>query len=81
MYVINGTVKQALKKHKHYQFLSVPVHWSQRDALFVQFIENQRPLHVSSITFLFSGGGTQTALGILRAYNVSTNTVIYENIE
>jgi hypothetical protein len=76
MYVINWTVKQALKKHKHNQFLSVSVYWSQRDALFVQFIENQRPLHVSSITFLFSGGATQTAFGIMCAYNVSTNTVI-----
>jgi hypothetical protein len=36
-----------------------------------QFIENQRPLHVSNITFSSSGGSVQTALGLLRAYNVS----------
>jgi hypothetical protein len=45
--------------------------WNQRDALFIQFIENPEPLHVSSITCLSSGGAAQTALGILRAYNVS----------
>jgi hypothetical protein len=41
------------------------------NALFIQFIENKRPLHVSSITCSSSGGFTQTELGILRAYNVS----------
>jgi hypothetical protein len=39
-----------------------------RDTLFIQFIENQGPLHVSSITCSTSGGATQTAFGILRAY-------------
>jgi hypothetical protein len=50
--------------------LHLPEYWNQRDALFVQFIENQRSLHVSSIT-CSSGGAEQTAFGILRAYNVS----------
>jgi hypothetical protein len=47
------------------------VYWNQRDVHFIQFIENQRPLHVSSITCSSSGDCTQTAFGILRAYNVS----------
>jgi hypothetical protein len=47
------------------------VQWNQRDALFIQFIENQGTLHVSSITCSSSGCATQTAFGILRAYNVS----------
>jgi hypothetical protein len=38
---------------------------------FIQFIEIQGPLHVSSITCSFSGGATQRVFGILRAYNVS----------
>jgi hypothetical protein len=37
----------------------------------IQFIENQGPLHVSSITCSSSGDAKQTALGILRAYNVA----------
>jgi hypothetical protein len=37
----------------------------------IQFIENQKPLRVSIITCSSSGGDTQAALGILRAYNVS----------
>jgi hypothetical protein len=41
------------------------------DALFIQFTENQEPLHVSSITCSSSGGTTWTALGILLVYNVS----------
>jgi hypothetical protein len=40
---------------------SISVYWNQRDALFIQFIENQRPLHVSSITCSSSGGSAQTA--------------------
>jgi hypothetical protein len=40
--------------------------WNQSDALFIQFIENQRPLHVSSITCSSSEGAAQTAFGILR---------------
>jgi hypothetical protein len=36
-----------------------------------KIIENQGPLHVSNITCSSSGGATQTALGLLRAYNVS----------
>jgi hypothetical protein len=51
--------------------VAVSVQWNQRDALFIQVIENQRPLHVSSITCSSSGGFAQTAFGILRAYNVS----------
>jgi hypothetical protein len=47
------------------------VYWNQRDTLFIQFVENQGPLHASSITCLSSGGATQMAFGILRAYNVS----------
>jgi hypothetical protein len=50
---------------------SISVYWNQHDALFIQFIDSQRPLHVSSITCSSSGGATQTAFGILRAYNVS----------
>jgi hypothetical protein len=50
-------------------------YWSsrrkKRDALFIQFIEHKGPLHVWSITCSSSGAATQTALGILRAYNVS----------
>jgi hypothetical protein len=46
-------------------------YWNQRDALFIQLIENWGPLHVSSITFSSSGGATQAALGILRACYVS----------
>jgi hypothetical protein len=42
------------------------------DALFIQFIEDQGPVHVSSITCSSSVGATKTALGILRAYNVPT---------
>jgi hypothetical protein len=49
----------------------IAVWWNQRDALFIKFIENQGHLHVSSITCLTSGGATQMAFGILRAYNVS----------
>jgi hypothetical protein len=45
------------------------------DALFIHFIENQGPLNVSSITCSSSGGATQTAFGILRAYNVSCSAV------
>jgi hypothetical protein len=41
------------------------------EALFIQFIESQGPLHVSSITCLSSGGVPQTAFGIMLAYNVS----------
>jgi hypothetical protein len=48
----------------------ISVQWNQCDALFFQFIENQGPLHVSSITCSSSGGATQTEFGILRAYNV-----------
>jgi hypothetical protein len=41
------------------------------DALFIQLIENQEPLHVSRITCSFSEGATQTAFGILRACHLS----------
>jgi hypothetical protein len=37
----------------------------------IQFTENQEPLHASSIARSSSGGAPQTALTILRAYNVS----------
>jgi hypothetical protein len=47
---------------------SVSVQWNQHDAFFIQFIENQEPLHVSSISCSSSGGASQTAFGILRAY-------------
>jgi hypothetical protein len=47
------------------------VQWNERDALFIQFIENQQPPHVSRTTCSSTGGAPQTALGILRAYNVS----------
>jgi hypothetical protein len=57
------------KKSASYDYLSVK--WNHRDALFIQFIENQWPLHVSSITCSSSGGVTQTAFGKLRAYNAS----------
>jgi hypothetical protein len=50
---------------------SIPVQLNQRDALFIQFIKNNGPLYVSSITCSSSGGVTQTALGILRACYVS----------
>jgi hypothetical protein len=50
---------------------SISVYWKQREALFIQFIENQRSLHVSSITCPSSGGSAQKAFGILRACNVS----------
>jgi hypothetical protein len=43
----------------------------QSDANFIQSIDNQEPLHVSTITCSFSGGATQAALGILSAYKVS----------
>jgi hypothetical protein len=36
-------------------------------AHFIQFIKNQGPLHVSSVTCSYLGGATQAALGILRA--------------
>jgi hypothetical protein len=38
------------------------------DALFIQFVENQGSLHVSSIICSSSGGDAQTAFGIIRAY-------------
>jgi hypothetical protein len=44
----------------------------QSDAIFIKFIENQEPLHVSSITCSSSRYAAQTALGTFRAYNVST---------
>jgi hypothetical protein len=37
----------------------------------LNLLENQRPLHVSSITFSSSGVAAQKAFGILHAYNVS----------
>jgi hypothetical protein len=37
---------------------------------FIPFIENQEPLHVSSITCLSSGGHAQTVFSIWRANNV-----------
>jgi hypothetical protein len=40
---------------------SLSVYWNQRDALFIQFIENQGPLHVSSINCSSSRGAAQTA--------------------
>jgi hypothetical protein len=43
----------------------------KRDALFIEFAENQGPIHVSSITCSSSGGASQTACGKLHAYNVS----------
>jgi hypothetical protein len=46
---------------------SISVQWNQRDKLCIQFIENQEPLHISSISCSSSGGAAQTALGILRA--------------
>jgi hypothetical protein len=45
--------------------------WNQRYAFFIQFIENQGSLRVSSITCSSSGGTAQAVLSILRAYNVS----------
>jgi hypothetical protein len=45
---------------------SESVSLNQRDALFIQFIENQVPLHISSITCSSSGFAAQTAFGILR---------------
>jgi hypothetical protein len=52
---------------------SISVYWNQRDALLIQLIENQRPVHVSSIIYSSSAGATQTVFGtcVLRAYNVS----------
>jgi hypothetical protein len=50
---------------------SLPVQLNQCDAFCIQFIENQGPLHFSSITCSSSGGATRIALGIVRAYNVS----------
>jgi hypothetical protein len=47
----------------HTSYISI---WNQHDALFIQFIENQEPLHASGITCSSLGGGAQTALGILR---------------
>jgi hypothetical protein len=44
---------------------NVSVSWNQHDAHFIQFIENQGPLCVSSITCSSSGGTTQTAFGIV----------------
>jgi hypothetical protein len=49
----------------------ISISWNQRDARFIQYTENQEPLHFSSITCSSSGGATQTAFGIVRAYNVS----------
>jgi hypothetical protein len=60
--------KRKTKKYFYIREYSISVYWNQRGALFIQFIENQRPLHVSSITCSSSGGTTQTAFGILRAY-------------
>jgi hypothetical protein len=37
------------------------VKWNQHDALFIQFIENRGPVHVSSISCSSSGGASQTA--------------------
>jgi hypothetical protein len=42
---------------------SITAKWNQRDALFIQFIENEGSLHVSSTTCSSSGGAKQTALG------------------
>jgi hypothetical protein len=50
---------------------SISASWNQRGARFIQFIEIQGPVHVSNITFSSSGGATQTAFGILRAYSTS----------
>jgi hypothetical protein len=44
---------------------------NRRDALFIQFIDNQGRLNVSSITCISSGGSAQTAFGILHAFYVS----------
>jgi hypothetical protein len=45
------------------------VQWNQRDALFIKFIENQGPLHVSSITCSSSGDaeGEQVMLETCRS--------------
>jgi hypothetical protein len=50
---------------------SISVWWNQRDALFIQFIKNEGPLHVSSVTCSSSGGYAKTTLGILHACYVS----------
>jgi hypothetical protein len=66
-----------LDKHLTYFYVLLTLHhsvsawWNQCDAIFIQFIENQGPLHVSSITCSSSGGTTKAAFSILRAYNVS----------
>jgi hypothetical protein len=40
-------------------YLQISVQWNQRDAILIQFIENQGSLHVSSITCSSSGGSLQ----------------------
>jgi hypothetical protein len=50
---------------------SISVDCYQHNKLFIQFIDNQGPLHLSSITCSSSRGATQTAFGIQCAYNVS----------
>jgi hypothetical protein len=44
---------------------------NQHDALSIQFIKNEWPVHVLSITCSSSGGVTQTTLGILCACCIS----------
>jgi hypothetical protein len=52
-------------------FYGISVSWNQRDTLFIQFIKNLGPLHVSGITCSSSGGAIQSKLGILRVRYVS----------
>jgi hypothetical protein len=43
------------------------IQWNKFDTLYIQFIKDKWPLHVSSITCSSSGGNTQAVLGILLA--------------
>jgi hypothetical protein len=47
---------------------SKSVQWNQSEALFIQFIENQGPLQVLSITWSSTGVTALTAIDTLRAY-------------
>jgi hypothetical protein len=51
-------------------FKTKSVKLNHREAIFIQFIKNEGPPYVSSITRSSSRDATQTAFGILRAYYV-----------
>ena len=58
----------------------VSVQQNQRDEHFIQFIKNQEPLYVSSVTCSSSGGATQTTLGILGACDINYRSILQNHV-